>query len=159
MSTLIIILTGILLCVGIAGTLIPALPGVALVYAGILLYSFADRFTSIDVSTVIYFGIVALIASGAQYIGSAWAAKSAGGKQKALLGTFLGALIGTTLGPVGIFLGAFVGALAGALLEGKSPDVATKVAFRSMVGIIGGSIVQFFLSLVLIASFVIAIFF
>lgn len=159
MSILILVITIVLFLVGVLGTLIPALPGIGLVYAGILIYAFADHFTAIEVSTVVYLGIAALIASGAQYIGSVWAAKSAGGKQKALIGTFVGALVGTMAGPVGIFVGAFAGALVGALLEGSTPHVAARVAFQSMVGIIGGSIIQFLLSLALITAFIIAVFF
>ncbi len=159
MSILIVVITIIFFLVGVLGTLIPALPGIGLVYIGILIYAFADHFTAIEVSTVVYLGIAALISSGAQYIGSLWAARSAGGKQKALIGTFIGALIGTMAGPVGIFVGAFVGALLGALLEGSTPNAAARVAFQSVVGIIGGSIIQFLLSLALIAAFIIAIFF
>ncbi|OGY30659.1 MAG: hypothetical protein A3C02_03790 [Candidatus Andersenbacteria bacterium RIFCSPHIGHO2_02_FULL_45_11] len=159
MSILIIVITIILFLLGVLGTLIPALPGIGLVYAGILIYAFADHFTAIEVSTVVYLGIAALIASGAQYFGSVWAAKSAGGKKKALVGTFVGALFGTMAGPVGIFIGAFAGALVGALLEGSSPNTAARVAFQSMVGIIGGAIIQFLLSLALIAAFIIAVFF
>lgn len=158
MSTLIIILTVILFIIGILGTLIPALPGVVLVYAGILIYAFADGFSSLQVSTVIYFGIVALIASAAQYLGSAWATKTAGGKQKAMLGTFIGAFLGTMVGPMGIFAGAFAGALVGALVEGKTPERAARVALKSMIGIIGGSVIQFLLSLALIGAFILAVF-
>lgn len=159
MSILILVITIIFFLLGVLGTLIPALPGIGLVYAGILIYAFADHFTVIEVSTVVYLGIAALIASGAQYIGSVWAAKSAGGKKRALVGTFIGALFGTMAGPVGIFVGAFSGALAGALLEGSNPEKAARVAFQSVVGIIGGSIIQFLLSLALIAAFIIAVFF
>lgn len=159
MSILIPILTIVLFCVGVAGTVIPGLPGIGFVYAGILLYAFADGFTSIDTTTVVYLGILTVIASFAQYFGSLWATKSAGGKKKALLGTFLGALLGIAAGPIGIFIGAFCGALVGALLEGKSADVAARVALQSVVGIIGGSIIQFFLSLALIGAFIIAIVF
>jgi uncharacterized protein len=158
MSALISILTVILFGIGVLGTFIPGLPGIGLVYAGILVYAFADGFTAIQGSTVMYLGIATLIASFAQYFGSLWATKSAGGKKKALIGTFVGAILGTMGGPVGIFIGAFIGALIGALLEGRTPEAAAHVAFLSVLGIIGGSIIQFLLSIALIAAFLLAIF-
>lgn len=158
MSTLISIPTVILFVVGVLGTFIPGLPGMGFVYAGILLYAFADGFTAIQGSTVIYLGIATLIASFAQYFGSVWAAKSGGGKQKALLGTFIGAFLGALAGPIGIFIGAFIGALVGALMDGSKPETAIHVAFLSVLGIIGGSIIQFFLSIALIVAFLLAIF-
>lgn len=158
MSTIIILLTIILFVIGCFGTLIPALPGIGLVYVGILLYAFADSFTNISITTVVSLGIVTLIASIAQYFGSMWAAKSAGGKNKALLGTFIGTILGAMIGPVGMFVGAFLGALAGALLEGNTAQGAARVALISVAGIIGASIIQLFLALVLIAAFVLAIF-
>ncbi len=158
MSILISILTVILFGIGVLGTFVPGLPGIGFVYAGILLYAFADGFTTIQSSTVIYLGIATLIASFAQYFGSLWATKSAGGKKKALIGTFIGAILGALAGPVGIFIGAFIGALVGALLDGSTPQTAVHVAFLSVLGIIGGSIIQFFLSIALIVAFLLAIF-
>ena len=158
MTILISIIIAILFIVGLLGTILPGLPGVGLVYAGILVYAFTDGFVAINQSTVVYLGILTVIASLAQYFGSLWATKSAGGKKKALIGTFVGALLGTFAGPAGIFLGAFLGALLGALMEGSTPDAAARVALQSVIGIISGSIIQFFLAIVLIIAFLVAIF-
>ncbi|HLC49292.1 MAG TPA: DUF456 domain-containing protein [Candidatus Andersenbacteria bacterium] len=158
MSIFIPIITILLFGIGCLGTLVPGLPGIGLVYGGILLYAFADGFTSISVSTVVYLGIVTIIAAMAQYVGSLWAAKSAGGRQKALIGTLLGAFIGTISGPIGIFVGAFMGALIGATIEGKNPEKAFRVAMLSVLGIVGGSLIQLVLSIALISAFVLAVF-
>lgn len=157
MSILISLLVGLLFLVGLAGTIIPALPGVGLVYAGVLLYSFADGFVHISVANVVWLGLVALLALGAQYAGSMWGAAKGGGKKKALVGTFMGAFVGAFMGPVGIFVGAFVGALIGAMMEGNSTEKAIKVAGLSVIGIIGGSLIQFLLSVVLIIAFLLAV--
>ncbi len=157
MSILISIAVALLFLTGLAGTIIPALPGVGLVYGGVLLYAFADGFAHISGASVLWLGLVALLALGAQYAGSMWGAAQGGGKKKALAGTFIGAFVGAFMGPVGIFLGAFVGALAGAMMEGHSAEKAVKVAGLSVVGIIGGSLIQFFLSLILIFVFLFTI--
>src|SRR3989344_4235587 len=131
MSIFIPIITILLFGIGCLGTLVPGLPGIGLVYGGILLYAFADGFTSISVSTVVYLGIVTIIAAMAQYVGSLWAAKSAGGRQKALIGT---------------------------TIEGKNPEKAFRVAMLSVLGIVGGSLIQLVLSIALISAFVLAVF-
>ncbi|MBI3256047.1 MAG: DUF456 domain-containing protein [Candidatus Andersenbacteria bacterium] len=158
MSILLTLLVAALFMVGLLGAFIPAVPGVGLVYAGILLYAIVDGFSTIAISTLIWFGVVALLASGASYFGSAIATKKGGGGMRALWGTILGAIIGTvTIGPIGIFVGAFVGALVGALMEGQTPEKAMKVAVMSVAGIIGGSLIQFLLSVALIIAFLVAI--
>lgn len=157
MSILIPLITTLFFGVGLLGTLLPGIPGVGLVYAGIVFYAIADKFTSIEFSTVLVFGFLTIFASIAQYVGSVWGAKHAGAKTKALIGTLIGSVLGTFGGPMGIFVGAFIGALVGALLENTDSYIAVRVAFLSVIGILGGTIIQLFLSLVLIIAFLVAI--
>ena len=160
MSLLILSLTIILFCVGLFGTIIPAVPGVGLVFGGILLYAIADGFQAISVQTIIMFAVVTLLASAASYAGSVVGAKKGGGGKRALWGSIIGAVMGVVvMPPAGLFLGAFIGALVGALLEGHGPEKAMKVAFLSVVGVVGGSLVQFFLSLILILAFFLSLVF
>ena len=159
MNIIIPIITAMFFGIGLLGTLLPGIPGVGLVYAAIVFYAIADKFTSIEFSTVLVFGLLTIFASIAQYVGSIWGAKYAGAKTKALAGTLIGSLMGTFGGPLGIFIGAFIGALVGALLENTDSYTAVRVAFLSVIGILSGTIIQLFLSIVLIISFLIAIFF
>jgi len=158
MSILVVSTTIILFVIGLIGTFMPGVPGIGLIFAGILLYAYVDGFTAIHFSTVVALLALTILAVLAQYIGSVWATKYAGAKTKALLGTLIGSFIGTFGGPVGIFAGAFIGALIGALLEDTPPYKALHVAALSIVGIISGSLIQFFLSIVLIIAFLVAIF-
>lgn len=158
MSILLLLLIAVLFAVGLFGSFIPAVPGVGLIFAGILLYGIVDGFSAITVPTILIFGVVAILASGASYLGSMVGAKKGGGGMRSLWGAIVGAIVGTvTIGPIGLFVGAFVGALIGALLEGNQPDKAMKVAFMSVAGIIGGSLIQFLLSIALIIAFLTAI--
>jgi uncharacterized protein len=158
MSIFLAITIIVLFGMGLIGTLVPGVPGIGLIYVGVLLYAFFDNFTAISVPTVVALGILTMLASVAQYIGSVWATKYAGAKAKALTGTFLGSIAGTLGGPFGIIIGGFLGALVGALLEKSTPYMAFKIALISVIGIISGSLIQFFLAIVLIISFLIAIY-
>lgn len=157
MNILIWLITLILFLIGLAGTIIPGLPGVGLVYAGVLVYAMATNFAAISLATVIVLGFITALALTASYIGSALGSRYAGGKKWAVVGATLGALAGTTLGPLGIFAGAFLGALVGALLEGSSQEKAVKVAFYATFGTVGSIAVQFLLAVILIMSFFIAV--
>lgn len=150
-------LTLLLMFAGLAGTIIPGLPGIGLVYAGILLYALATHFASISLVTVVILGLVSAAAQAANYAGAAFGSRVAGGKKWALAGTAIGALIGAAFGPLGIFAGAFLGALLGALLEGGGQRHALKVAVYSTLGTLGSIVVQFLLAIILIIAFLIAV--
>lgn len=150
-------ITILLMIIGVAGTIIPGLPGIGLVYAGILLYALATHFASISLATVIILGLISAAALAANYAGAAFGSSVAGGKKWALAGTAIGALIGATFGPLGIFAGAFLGALLGALLEGNGRKHALTVAVYSTLGTLGSIVVQFLLAVILIIAFFIAV--
>ncbi|MEX0649673.1 MAG: DUF456 domain-containing protein [Candidatus Andersenbacteria bacterium] len=143
---------------GLAGTIIPGVPGVGLVFLGIFIYAITTEFTILTIPAVVIFAIVALLAWLTDYLGSAVGSKLGGGSKKALLGTVVGAFIGALAGPLGIFVGAFTGGLIGALLEGKSYQQATRVALFSVLGTIGSTAIQLLLAIAMIGAFFIIVF-
>lgn len=148
----------ILMAVGLLGTIIPALPGMGLIFLGILIYAVSTGFSTITPLTVAAFGVVAFLGWLASFIGSAWGAKIGGGRNAALVGAIVGAIAGiSVMGPPGLVIGAFGGGLIGALLAGQSEEVAVKIAAYSVVGILGGMVMQFLLAVMLIIAFVIAV--
>lgn len=159
MPTLLLwLITGILFLVGLVGTVVPGLPGITLIYAGILLYAVATGFDHLSRTTVVIMGLGTALTLTASYVGSAAGSRLGGGKKWAIAGTFIGALIGAiTSGPAGLFIGAFLGALLGALCEGRQGVDAAKIAAFSVLGILGATIVQFFLGVILILAFFFAL--
>lgn len=149
-----------LFVLGLVGTVVPILPGIALVYGGVVLYAAVTGFREVSLWTTLGFGAVALLTWLATLIGPAAAAGRAGGRGKTVVGTVIGMLLGLfTFGPLGLVTGAFLGALAGALVEGRSLDQAAGVAAQSILGAFAASVVQFLLALVLIGAFFIAVLF
>lgn len=151
-------ITLVLFGAGLAGILIPALPGVGLVFAGVLIYGWATHWDQISGTTVAAMGLATLIISLADWYGSGLATRFGGGKRKAFWGTLIGGLIGLMVASFpGFFLGALVGALLGALAEGKSPEQAGKIAAFSLLGMIGGKILQLVFALSMIIAFFLAV--
>jgi len=157
-SVLIWLGTIVLFLLGLLGVVVPGLPGVALVFAGVLLYAVASDFTSISGSTVMVLGVVALIAYLVEYAGGLLGAKIGGGGRYTMLGIVLGAILGLIIGgPPGLVVGTVAGAMLGALTEGKTPAQAGRAAIYSVLGIVGAKLVQFVLAIAIIISFLVAI--
>lgn len=147
-----------LFALGLVGIVVPVVPGVGLVFAGILFYAWATGWEAISVTWVAVFGVVALLAWVADYIGAAAGAKYGGGKWPTVLGSVIGAIAGLILGgPLGLFIGAFAGSLGGALYEGKSMEKASRAALYSVIGMVGATVVQLVLAVTMIVAFFIVV--
>lgn len=152
------LLTLFLFCLGLMGIFIPAVPGIGLIFAGVLLFAWVTGFGVISTTTVIVVGIVALLAWLADYVGALMGAKMGGGKWRTLAGTFLGGVLGLlAAGPAGLVLGVFIGAMVGAFSEGMSVEGASRAALLALVGLIGATFVQFVLAIGIIAAFLVAV--
>lgn len=151
-------ITLLLFLLGIAGTIVPGLPGLALVFAGVLFYAWITHFAAISTTTVVVIGVVALLAALAEWYGSAVAAGLSGGRTKVLIGTTVGSVVGLLVASApGMLLGAFIGAFVGALTEGKDIITASKVAALSIVGILGAKVLQIIVALSIVIAFLIAV--
>lgn len=155
MSSLLLIIVVILFILGLAGTVVPALPGTGLIFLGILIHAIATDFAEVSGKAVLLFAVVTLASVATSYLGSMLGTKAGGGGGWSVGGTILGALLGTVLiGPVGLFIGAFLGALVGAMYEGQSTSSATKAAFYSVLGIFGGTVIQLLIGLSMIIAWI-----
>jgi len=152
------VLTIGLFVLGLAGVFVPALPGVGLVFGGVLLYAAMTGWAQISVGTVIALGLVALVAWLIEYLGAIVGTKIGGGGRFALLGTVLGAILGLlSFGPLGLVAGVVLGAMLGAIYEGKSSSEAGRAAFGSIVGIVGAKLLQLLLAIAIIIVFLMAL--
>lgn len=152
------VLTIGLFILGVLGVFVPFLPGIGLVFAGILLYAWMTNFSVISLGAVIVFGVVTFLAWLVEYLGSILGARFGGGGRYAMWGSLLGGLMGLVfVGPLGLLLGVVVGVVAGALYEGKNLNQAGKTAFFSILGILGARIIQLIMALSVIVAFIVAV--
>jgi len=118
------LIAAVLVAIGLVGIVLPALPGLPLVFCGMLLAAWADGFAKIGVATLVVLALLTLLSMAVDFWAAAMGARRVGASRLALIGAVLGTLAGLFLGPVGLFLGPFVGALAGELLHGRRLDRA-----------------------------------
>jgi len=157
-STVYYVIAGILILVGIAGVVLPAIPGLPLVFAGMLLAAWAGGFEQIGMTTLVILGVLTALSLGVDFWAAAMGARRVGASRLALIGAVIGTFAGLVLGPVGLFVGPFVGALGGELLHGRRLDAAgmgqaTRVGFGTWLGIAMGIALKLMLALAMLGLF------
>lgn len=139
MDTLLIFIGIILLIAGLAGTVIPVLPGVPLAWAGLLVAFFSTK-AEISLVCLIVTGVIAVLVSFMDNIFPVMMTKKSNGSKAATRGSTIGLVVGFFTGPWGIILGPFLGALIGELIHDNS-DIkkALKVAWGAFLGFLLGT--------------------
>jgi len=156
MTPLLWILSLILVGVGIAGVLVPGLPGTPLIFGGLLLAAWADGFQNMGVGTIVILAAVTILAFGVDFVSASLGAKRAGASREAVIGAALGTLIGIFFGFVGIIFGPFVGAVIGEFLSRRSLEQAGRVGAATWIGFILGIGVKLVLAFTMVGIFVLA---
>jgi uncharacterized protein YqgC (DUF456 family) len=125
----------LLIVVGVAGVFLPAMPGVLLVFAGMLLGAWIDGFTRVGWTTLVILGLLAALALLMDVLGSLIGAKRVGASRLALIGATIGALVGLFFGLIGALIGPFLGAAAGELISRGRLEQAARVGIGTWVGL------------------------
>src|SRR5512146_569726 len=112
--------SALLILIGLAGVVLPALPGLPLMFAGMLLAAWTGGFQEIGGWTIALLGALTAVALIADIAASVLGAKRAGASRLALVGAGGGLLIGLFFGLPGLLLGPFLGAVAGEMASGKA---------------------------------------
>jgi hypothetical protein len=143
MDTFLIILGAFLVLLGIAGSVLPVLPGLPVSWVGLLLLKFTDvAGPELSWSVVIWTGVAMLVVSLLDYLLPVMGTKKFGGSKLVVTGASIGMLIGFFGGVWGIVIGPFIGALTGALIEGNTFARSAHQAFGTFVGFFTGIVMK-----------------
>ena len=151
---------GLLMLLGLIGTLVPLLPGAVLILAGAFLYEWLlalpgqglgwGTLTALTALTVLSY-LVDLVAS-------VWGAKKFGATSSGMWGGVLGLIVGLLFFNLpGLILGPPLGVIAGECCAGQELPQALRVAWGTVVGTAAGMLVRFGIALVMVAWFVVAV--
>jgi uncharacterized protein len=151
----------ILIVVGIAGTVLPALPGIIFVFGGITLAAYADNFTRISGLTVSILAVLAIAGWVLDYVAGLMGAKKAGASKLAIIGAAIGTVAGIFMGLIGVLFMPLVGAAIGEYLYLKGhPEAlqrAGKVGVATWLGIILGMIGKVVIVFIMLGIFGVAL--
>lgn len=148
----------VLIVVGFVGIVVPVLPGVPLMYVGMLLVAWGDDFQRIGWLSLTVLGLLTVISVVVDFAASALGAQRVGASRRAIWGAFIGALVGMFFGLPGLVLGPFVGAVAGELSVHGKMQVAGRVGIATWVGLIFGTLVKVAIAFSMLGVFVLAYF-
>jgi uncharacterized protein len=147
----------LLIVVGLAGTVLPALPGTLFVLAGIVIGAWLDDFVRVKAWVVTVIGVLAVLAWVTDYVATVMGAKKAGASTSALVGAALGTIVGIFMGLVGVLFMPFVGAVIGEYIAQKNARQAAKVGLATWLGLLIGTVVKLALVFMMIGIFVAAL--
>jgi uncharacterized protein YqgC (DUF456 family) len=128
----------VLVLVGLAGLVLPGLPGAPLMFGGLLMAAWIEDFAFVGPWTLVALGFMALLTFAVDFAAGALGAKKFGASKYAVFGAFAGAIVGIFFGLPGIVLGPFCGAVAGELMTNKSFEEATAAGVGTTIGLLVG---------------------
>lgn len=157
-------LSALLIALGLAGTVLPALPGTAFIFGGILLGAWIDDFQRVGTGALVAVGVLALLSWVLDYVAGLLGAKKVGASRLALVGAALGTVLGLFMGLVGVLFMPLVGAAVGeAIARRREADragagrQAVKVGVATWLGMMAGMLAKVVLAFVMIGIFVVAL--
>ncbi|HEY6135216.1 MAG TPA: DUF456 family protein [Rubrivivax sp.] len=137
-DTLLWLLSAVLMIVGVAGTVLPALPGAVFVLAGIVLAAWIDGFSRVGVGVVVIVSVLAVLSWVLEYVAGMLGAKKAGASRQALIGAALGTVLGLFAGFIGVLFMPLVGAALGEYIARRDSGQAVKVGVSTWLGLMAG---------------------
>jgi uncharacterized protein len=153
------VLSVLLILLGLAGTILPALPGTALVLGGILLGAWIDDFARVGAATVAVIAVLAVLAWVLDYVAGLMGAQRAGASREALIGAALGTVVGLFMGLVGVLFMPLVGAAVGEYIARRDHGQAVKVGTATWLGMMVGLVAKVVLAFMMVGIFVVALVF
>ena len=155
--TLLWLLSVALILVGLAGTVLPALPGTAFVLGGIVLGAWIDDFTRVGWGVLTVVIVLAVLAWVLDYVAGLLGAKKAGASRQAIIGAALGTVAGLFMGIVGVLFMPLVGAAIGEWLAQRDHGRALKVGVATWLGIMAGLVSKVVIAFMMVGIFVVAL--
>ena len=149
----------VMVVVGLAGVVLPALPGHMLIMGGLVVGAWADGFTRVGPWTLAVLGAIAAASYGIDFAAAALGARRLGASRRAMTGAALGTLAGFFFGVPGLIVGPFVGAVIGELTANQDLAKAGKAGVAAWIGFAIGTAVKVGLAFLMIAIFLAALVF
>jgi len=155
-----LILSTLLIIGGLVGIIFPVLPGVPLVYSGVLLYALVEQ--PVELSTVVLsvFGALTLGSLGIDWFGRILGARYGKASRAGTTGGIIGLILGILFTPLGgwsLILLPPLGVIIGELISGRERRAAATAGFWTLVGTLIPMLINLILAGIMIGWFIAAI--
>lgn len=145
----------LLIAGGLAGTILPALPGVPLIFAGIFVVAWVGDFQVIGWATLGVFAILSVVAWAIDFLASAAGTRYMNATPRAFWGAAIGALVGMFFGLPGLILGPFLGAVIGELSSGTGWRQSGRAGIGAWIGLVVATALKLAIAFVMIGIFLV----
>jgi uncharacterized protein YqgC (DUF456 family) len=143
----------LLMAAGVAGSVLPVLPGPPLVVAGALVHAIATDFTPIGAGRLAMLAALAGLAYVLEYGVTALGARRLGGSRWGMAGAVIGGVVGLFLGPLGLLIGPLLGAIAGELLATGELERGVRSGLGAALGAVAGVVLKLAVSVTMVGLF------
>jgi uncharacterized protein YqgC (DUF456 family) len=175
-------ITLVVMLIGLAGSVLPGLPGVPLIFLSALTYAILTDFEHVGTLVIVLLGLFAAIALVMDFIATSYGARRFGASNWGTVGGAIGGIVGALVGAlflgIGALFGLIFGSIGGVFLgeylrrrQGETsgePSLAqaerwdwrraSRAAGGVFVGYVVSAITQGFLGLLSVVVFVLALF-
>ena len=151
-----IALAVVLVVVGLAGVVIPGLPGPVLIFAGLALAAWSDGFAHVGIFTLVIIAIVTVATYIVDIAIMAAGMKQFGATKRAMAGAALGTVAGLFLGLPGLIIGPFAGAVLGELTAHRDARAAGRAGVAAWIGYVLGTAAKIGLAFTMVGIFLTA---
>ena len=159
MTTTLWIVVVVLVLAGLAGTVLPALPGIPLIFGGVLLAAWIEDFQRIPGWVIGVLAVLAVIGVAVDYVAAALSARRVGASRQGIIGAALGTVAGVVTGLWGLIFMPLVGAAVGEFIAHRDALRAGKVGLATWFGLLVGTAVKIAVAFTMIGVFVAALIF
>jgi len=153
LDILLYVVAAVLVLAGLAGTILPMLPGIPILYAGLWLAAAVDGYRHVGLWWMLAIAAVGIVGLLLDFVAGMFGARRVGAQPAAVWGAMIGTVVGLFFGLPGLLLGPFVGALAGELMSGSSVLRSTHVGAGTWIGLLLGTLAKIALSFLMLAMF------
>jgi uncharacterized protein YqgC (DUF456 family) len=147
----------VLIIVGFAGTVLPAVPGVVAIFLGMLLAAWIEHFERIGWPALLLLAALMLLGLIIDIIAAIIGARRVGASREAVIGSLAGGLVGLFFGLPGFILGPFIGAVAGEYLHRRHAGQALRVGIGTWIGLAVGTLARVAIGVAMIIVFLAAL--
>jgi uncharacterized protein YqgC (DUF456 family) len=151
------ILVVALMLLGLVGTVVPLLPGAALILGAAFLYEWvlAEPGHTLGWVTLTGLAVLTVLSYVVDLVSAVWGAQKFGASRSGMIGGLVGLIVGLFFNLPGLILGPPLGVIAGELVAGQEFPVAVRVAWGTVVGTAAGMAVRLGIATVMVVWFLV----
>ena len=147
------VLSALIVISGLVGVVVPALPGIPVMFAGLVLAAWSTDVDPVGWGTIGVLGALTVLSVMIDFLSAAFGAKRQGASPRAFWGATLGAMVGLFFGLVGIVLGPFIGAVIAEMASGSGAQQAGRSGYGVWVGLVLGTAAKMAIAFLMLGIF------